>query len=68
MQLIVFQIKICDISYVGVYLGGPMASSMYGTVQLSSMMCPEMSSETRFPKLCMMFVRIFLVSLNLEER
>lgn len=53
---------------VDMYLGGPIASSMYGTVQLSSMTCPEMSKETRLPKLCTMLVRIFRVSLNLVER
>lgn len=32
-----FPSRFCVFSCVGVYLGGPMASSMYDTVQLSSM-------------------------------
>ena len=45
-----------------------MASSKCGTVQLSSMIWPEMSRDTRLPRLCTTVVRIFLVILNLEER
>lgn len=49
-------------------LGGPIASSKCGTVQLSSMMWPEMSRDTRLLRLCTTVVRIFLVILNLDER
>lgn len=45
-----------------------MASSRCGTVQLSSMMWPEMSNDTRLTRPCTMAVRILRVILNLEVR
>lgn len=50
------------------HLGRPIASSKCGTVQLSSIVCPEMSSDTKLIRRWTMAVRIFLVILNLEVR
>lgn len=50
------------------HLGRPIASSKCGTVQLSSMMWPEMSRDIRCTRRWTMAVRIFLVILNFEIR
>lgn len=50
------------------HLGRPIASSKCGTVQLSSMMWPEMSRDTRCTRRWTIAVRIFLVILNFEIR
>lgn len=50
------------------HLGRPMASSKCGMVQLSSMMWPEMSRDTRLTRRCTRDVKIFRVILNFEAR